>query len=85
MYFVFTTMTTVGFGDYFPVSDTERLAWTAVLLSGVICFSYFMGILLEMIIKIKNFDDEFENEDDLEKFFLLLKRFNGGRHLKQEL
>lgn len=41
MYFAFTTLSTVGFGDYYPVSDTERLTGAFVLLFGVATFSYF--------------------------------------------
>jgi hypothetical protein len=49
MYFVFTTLSTVGFGDFYPKSDIERLAGAFVLLSGVAVFSYIMGELLIMI------------------------------------
>jgi hypothetical protein len=60
MYFVFTTITTVGFGDYYPTNDHERLTWSFVLLGGVALFSYFMGFLLELIVKVKDMDKNFE-------------------------
>lgn len=41
MYFSFTTLSTVGFGDLYPVSDIERLSGAFVLLFGVATFSYF--------------------------------------------
>ena len=85
MYFVFTTITTVGFGDFFPTNDIERAIWCIVLLGGVAVFSYFMGFLLEMILKVQNLDKNFENEEDLEKFFLLLRKFNGGSPTKPQL
>ena len=54
MYFAFTTISTVGFGDYYPITDAERAIWAPILLSGVAIFSYFMGYLLEMILKVQN-------------------------------
>ena len=34
-YFAFTTLATVGFGDYYPVSAIERAIFTMVFLFGV--------------------------------------------------
>lgn len=48
-YFTFTTLSTVGFGDYYPKNDIERLFGSFVLLGGVATFSYIMGELLAMI------------------------------------
>jgi hypothetical protein len=42
-YFAFTSLATVGFGDYVPKSDFERIIISFVLLSGVACFSFIMG------------------------------------------
>jgi hypothetical protein len=44
-YFAFTTLCTVGFGDYYPVSVTERGTYVLIFLFGVALFSYFMGDL----------------------------------------
>ena len=63
MYFVFTTITTIGLGDYYPVNDEERLIWSFILLGGVALFSFFMGFLLEMIMKVKDLDKNFEDEE----------------------
>ena len=49
MYFAFTTLSTVGFGDYYPVSNTERLVGAFGMLFGVALFSYCAGELLNMI------------------------------------
>lgn len=51
-YFAFTTLSTIGLGDYYPVSDIERLVGSFVLLFGVALFSYMMGELLFMITQI---------------------------------
>ena len=63
MYFAFTTIATVGFGDYYPITDAERAVWAPILMSGVALFSYFMGYLLRMLIKVKDMDKEFNNEE----------------------
>ena len=40
MYFAFTSLTTVGFGDYYPRSDLERLIGTGIIFLGVVIFSH---------------------------------------------
>lgn len=48
-YFTMTSLTTVGFGDYHPKSDTER-AWTALgLMLGVAFFALIISFILDMI------------------------------------
>jgi hypothetical protein len=42
VYFSFTTLSTVGFGDYNPRSDIERAFMSMGLLFGVIIFSVIM-------------------------------------------
>ena len=42
-YFAFTTLSTVGFGDYHPESNIEKWAGTMVLLLGVAMFSFLLG------------------------------------------
>ena len=43
VYFTFTTLSTVGFGDYHPRSDIERIVGAVILFFGVAIFSIFMG------------------------------------------
>ena len=63
LYFAFTTLSTVGLGDYYPKSDIERLAGSFFLLIGVAAFSYGMGELLAMIEKISSLDIEISEDD----------------------
>ena len=53
MYFSFTSLTTIGFGDYYPTGDYERLICAFLLLFGVAVVSYIMGSIINMI---ENFD-----------------------------
>ena len=48
-YFAFTTLSTVGFGDYHPRSDLERFFCAWILLVGVACFSLIMGTFTEIL------------------------------------
>lgn len=49
LYFAFTTLSTVGFGDYAPRSNVERASGAFVLLAGVAIFSYLMGNFIEIL------------------------------------
>lgn len=42
-YFAFTSLTTVGFGDFHPKSSLERLLCSFMILFGVLVFSYIMN------------------------------------------
>ena len=48
-YFMFTSMSTVGFGDYHPKSDFERVIITIILIFGVAIFSMIMGNFISII------------------------------------
>ena len=54
LYFSFTSLTTVGFGDYHAKSNLERLVMAFFLLFGVAIFSYIMGIFLEILTQFKD-------------------------------
>ena len=84
-YFACTTLSTVGFGDYYPVSNEERLVGSFFLLFGVAIFSFFMGELCEMILKVRSLDDEIGEEEELDKFFVLLRLFNHGQNVDHKI
>lgn len=60
MYFAYTTLSTVGFGDMTPRSDYERLITCMVLLLGVSLFGYILGILVDIIDEFKTFDGDID-------------------------
>jgi len=41
-YFALTMLATVGIGDYFPLSNIEKIITVFSMLSGVAFFSYVM-------------------------------------------
>lgn len=63
MYFAFTSLSTVGFGDYHPKGDEERFICAFILLFGVAIFSYFMGILFEIIDSSRKLNDDLDEGD----------------------
>jgi hypothetical protein len=77
-YFTFTTLSTVGFGDFHPMSNTERLFMAFGMLFGVAIFSVIMGNFIDMLDVIKDFSEDFNEGEDLAKFFGILKAFNRG-------
>ena len=58
MYFMFTTLTTVGLGDYKPINDPERIMCVLILLSGVLIVSYLMNILIELLQRYNTYTEE---------------------------
>lgn len=48
-YFALTTLSTVGYGDYFPISINEILIGIGYMLIGIVCFSQIMGSFIEII------------------------------------
>ena len=48
-YWALTTLSTVGYGDYYPISNTERIFAIVVMLGGVAFFSYIMGNFIEIL------------------------------------
>jgi len=85
MYFAFTSLSTVGFGDFHPRSNAERLFGAFILLFGVAIFSYIMGNFIEILQQFKKFHEDLEDGENLMKFFGTLKKFNNQEHIKLEL
>ena len=69
MYYAFTSLSTVGFGDFHPQNNGERILCSIILLFGVMIFSYVMGVFIEMISKFETFNTDLAAEDELSKFF----------------
>jgi len=77
MYFAFTSLSTVGFGDFHPRSNQERLVTAMILLFGVATFSYCMGIFIGILGTYETLNAELDDGDNLSRFFGMLKHFNG--------
>lgn len=85
MYFAFTSLSTVGFGDFYPVNDYERLLCSALLLFGVAIFSYIMGNFIEILDQFKRMNEGLDEGESLTKFLCTLQMFNGGKQISSSL
>jgi hypothetical protein len=77
VYYAFTSLSTVGFGDFHPRSNVERVFVALMLLFGVAIFSYIMGNFIQILNQIKCLNSTFDDGDNLSKFFGLIKNYNG--------
>ena len=75
LYYALTTLSTVGYGDYFPISDVEMIITSLVMLGGVAFFSYIMGNFLEII---SNYDAKMgpvDKSEELNIWITSIERF----------
>tara|TARA_B110000285_G_scaffold232775_1_gene304716 strand:+ start:757 stop:1332 length:576 start_codon:yes stop_codon:yes gene_type:complete len=84
MYYAFTSLSTVGFGDFYPISNAERILCTIILLFGVAIFSYIMGIFIDMLDNFKKVNADLDEGDELSRFFGLLSKFNNGKMFNEQ-
>ena len=49
LYFSFTSLSTVGFGDFHPTNDIERIICAFILLFGVAIFSIVMSNFVDIL------------------------------------
>ena len=76
IYFAFTSLTTVGFGDFYPTSDGERMVCGLILFGGIIVFSTVQGTLTEILGDIELLSQDLDEGDQLSKFIGLIAHFN---------
>ena len=72
MYFSLTTLSTVGYGDYLPISDAEKILCLTMMLVGVALFSYIMGDFINLA---ANYNKSFgtpQKEDELQMWLVSL-------------
>ena len=61
IYYGLTTLATIGFGDYSPISDLEKVLGMGLFLIGSIVFAFLMGVFIKLIKKFLNLDIEFDD------------------------
>ena len=76
VYYAFTSVTTVGFGDYYPKSDAERIIIAIFLFCGVMIFSLLAGEFLDMLTSYNKLNEIYEDSEGLVKFLGVLRKFN---------
>lgn len=71
LYFVVTTLTTVGYGDVTAASNTERLYVMMMMLVGVGVYGYVIGNVASMLTKVD--PARAHHEENLEKLEAFMK------------
>eukprot|EP00347_Sterkiella_histriomuscorum_P001570 403371524 len=77
VYFILTTLSTVGYGDFYPISILEKIVGSLIMFCGVTFFSIIMNEFIGIILELKG-DNQTDDEKDLNKWMTLLRRFNHG-------
>lgn len=75
-YFALTILSTVGYGDMFPVSNLEMILGVLIEIGGVWFFSYIMGQLQNIVADYDAKLGLFNEKDSLERWLVDLQRFN---------
>ena len=78
MYWAFTTVMTVGFGDFYPAANLERVLGSFLMLSGVAMFTIIKDVFSWIYDFLVHLDDDLQDEENLVSFLNVLKRFNGN-------
>lgn len=78
IYYSLTSLSTIGLGDFHPITSYERILCSFLFLIGVVLFSYALGQLQNTLE-----DGEFiyrgeEDERLIESFFGLLRYLNSN-------
>jgi hypothetical protein len=84
-YFSLTTLSTVGYGDLYPISTREMIVGIIVMLLGIVFFSHIMGSFIEII---SNYDKRMGSVDrgtELHNWMTLLTRFTNNKPLPKTL
>ena len=83
-YYGLTTLSTIGYGDFSPVSTTEKLIVAIILMFAVAIFSIIMGNFIEILMARNNLEST-GNHKDLSKWIALLTKFNDQKPLARDL
>ena len=75
----------MGYGDYYPISNSERVFAILVMLGGVVFFSYIMGNFIDIL---SQYDKKMGNQDksvELNGFLASLDRFSKNQPISSSL
>lgn len=63
-----TTLTTVGYGDFYPVNKYERVIILPILIAGITIFGFIFGNLILLMTEYQSLDD-WNSLNELQKWF----------------
>ena len=71
-YYAFTSLSTVGFGDLYPISDNERVVGAIILFVGVLIFSFIIDSFIQKFDSFLKIHEDLDDGYELQKFFLTI-------------
>jgi hypothetical protein len=78
-------LSTVGYGDYYPISNIEQVASVIIMLACVAIFSFIMSSFMEIIQNYSKKMGTPDITDQLELWFVTLERFDKGTPMPPSL
>lgn len=84
-YFSITTLSTVGYGDLYPITNTEKIIVIFIMLAGVGFFSFVMSSFIEIISTFNRNLGVEEETFELHNWMTLLTRFRENKPLPNTL
>ena len=78
VYFTFTTVLTIGLGDFAFYSNCERVLGSFLMLGGVAYFTIIRDNFIEIDQYLRKVNAPIEQREELDLFFSMLTIFNNG-------
>ena len=85
LYFALTMLSTVGYGDLFPMSNLERIIGVLCMMIGVATFSLVMGQFTQIHEEFQTQMADPDNYEQLQTWLLLSQRFRNKQPLPTSL
>eukprot|EP00347_Sterkiella_histriomuscorum_P000318 403376339 len=85
VYWAFTTLSSLGYGDFYPRNNDERIIAIFVFLFGVALFTFIMNDMMEILMQYQRIKGDNNETESLTKWFGILGRFNKGMPLPKEM
>lgn len=84
-YYALTTLSTVGYGDMYPVQNSEVILAVVYILAGAAFFAYIMGSFIEIIANYQRKMGRINRVIPLRNWITLMMRFTGDKPLSKTL
>lgn len=84
-YYAIATLTTIGYGDLYPVSSYERICAILIELFGMIFFANIMNSFVTIIENYNKLTGEVDRSNEITNWMILLSRFTDNQPLPKSL